>query len=207
MENNRIEEIAPVIFWSIEEAGDGRLKVSTLIPPLIKENKQMLTHKVDLQREAHKAFNLSYYREVKTGQLRMLFISEGLARKGVSTLINTVMADPNISQRLYLVIFKGNFEEYIRNELDSQPNVDYFLYRMFKHYEEKKSRGTHRSQFASICEKAVLPGFGPCYASVQSGQRPFQVRRDGCVQARQIGWSSPRYGRSNIPARRQPPLS
>ncbi|MGE6614230.1 Ger(x)C family spore germination protein [Peribacillus sp. NPDC076916] len=138
VENNEIEEIAPVIFWSLDDAGEGKLKVCTVVPPLVKEKQRLLTMNVELLKQGGKTFNFKYYRELKTGQLRILLINEELAKKGMKTIIDTVFSDPNISQRLYLVIVRGNFEEYIKNELqDKQENPDYFLYRMLKHYEEK----------------------------------------------------------------------
>jgi len=137
VENNTVEEIAPVIFWSIQEGESGKLKMSTLVPPLINEKKSMLTLQVSLLKQGRKDFNLVYYRELKSGQLRMLFISEELAKKGILPLIDTLLTDPDISQRLYLVVIKGNFEDYIRNQVDKQENLDYFLYRMLKHYETK----------------------------------------------------------------------
>ncbi len=135
-----IEEIAPVIFWSINDGGEGKLKISTLVPPLIKEKKRLFTLRVDLLKQGGKEFNLKYYRELKTGQTRIVLINEELAKKGVISLINTLLTDPAISQRLYLVIVKGNFEDYIKNQLDKQEKLDYFLYRMFKHY-EKNNQG------------------------------------------------------------------
>ncbi|AFQ43891.1 Ger(x)C family spore germination protein [Desulfosporosinus meridiei] len=137
VENNTVEEIAPVIFWSIQEGESGKLKISTLLPPLINEKKSMLTLQVNLLKQGRKDFNLVYYRELKLGQLRMLFISEELAKKGILPLIDTLLTDPDISQRLYLVVIKGNFDDYIRNQVDKQENLDYFLYRMLKHYETK----------------------------------------------------------------------
>jgi spore germination protein len=140
VENNMIEEIAPVIFWSIDDGGEGKLKMSTLVPPLIKEKKRLLSLQVDLIRQGGKEFNLKYYRELKTGQLRMVFINEEVAKKGIVPLINTLVTDPDISERLYLVIVKGNFDDYIKNQLEKQAELDYFLYRMFKHY-EKNNQG------------------------------------------------------------------
>ncbi len=137
VENNMIEELAPVIFWSIDEGKEGQLKISTLMPPLTKEKKRLYTLQVDLLKQAGKDFNLIYYRELKVGQLRMVLINEKLAEKGIISLINTLLTDPDISQRLYLVIVKGNFEDYIKNQLDKQENLDYFLYRMLKHYEQR----------------------------------------------------------------------
>lgn len=137
VENNTIEEIAPVIFWSINDGGDGQLQISTLVPPLTKEKKKVLTLKVELLKQGRKDFNLIYYRELKAGQLRMVLINEELAKKGIISLINTILTDPDISQRMYIVIIQGNFEDYLKNQLDKQENIDYFLYRMFKHYEQK----------------------------------------------------------------------
>lgn len=137
-ENNEIEEIAPVTFWSIDQGKGGKLKISTLGPPLVKEDKRLLSLQVDLLKQAGKDLNLKYYRELKSGQLRMVLINEELAKKGIMPIINTLLSDPDISQRLYLVIVKGDFEEYIKNQLKLQSNLDYFLYRMLRHYEKKK---------------------------------------------------------------------
>ncbi|NHM33254.1 Ger(x)C family spore germination protein [Neobacillus terrae] len=138
VDNNEIEEIAPVTFWSINPGAGGKLEISTLGPPLVKEHKRLLSLKVDLLKQGGKDFNLKYYRELKSGQLRMVLINEELAKKGIMPIINTLLTDPDISQRLYLVIVKGNFDEYIKNQVKSQPNLDYFLYRMLRHYEKKK---------------------------------------------------------------------
>lgn len=135
-ENNIIEEIAPVVFWYMDEGREGKLKISTMAPPLIKEKKYLLTREVHLLNEGTKLFNLAYYRELKPGQLRMLLINERLAKKGILSLLNTVATDPDVSQRLYLVIVDGNFDTYIKKQLVKQPNLDYFLYRMLRHYEE-----------------------------------------------------------------------
>jgi spore germination protein len=70
----------------------------------------------------------------------LAMLSSIVLTKGVMPLINTLLTDPDVSQRLYLVIVKGNFEDYLKNQLDKQTNLDYFLYRMFKHY-EKRSQG------------------------------------------------------------------
>jgi spore germination protein len=137
IEKNTIEELAPVLFWYIEEDREGKFKISTLAPPLVKEQKRLLIQEVNLLKEGRKDFNLMYYRELKSGQLRMLLIDEKLAKKGIRSLINTVLIDPDISQRLFLVIVKGNVDEYIKNQINKQPNFDYFLYRMVKHYENQ----------------------------------------------------------------------
>jgi spore germination protein len=140
-----VEEIAPVVFWYINDGGEGKLKLSTVVPPLVKEKKRLLTLQVDLLKQGGKEFNLKYYRELKTGQTRILLINEELAKEGIIPLINTMLTDPEISQRLYLVIVKGNFEDYLKNQLDKQKSLDYFLYGMFKHYE-----GTHQGEITVV---------------------------------------------------------
>ncbi|MFH5181438.1 Ger(x)C family spore germination protein [Paenibacillus sp. TAB 01] len=138
VENSRIEEIAPVVFWTVDKGTEGKLKISTLVPPLIKEKKRFLSKEVDLLKQGGKEFNLIYYRELKQGQLRMLLINEELAKKGgIEKLVNTILIDPDISMRVYLLIVRGDFDEYIKNQLTKQENQDYFLYRMLKHYEEQ----------------------------------------------------------------------
>lgn len=134
-ENNKIEEIAPVVFWSIDEGKTGKLKISTIAPPLIHEKKRVLTREVPLILQGAKGFNLSNYRELKKGQLRMLLINEKLAKKGIGPILNLWATDPEISQRLYLVVIKGSAEDYMYNQLVKQPNLDYLLYRMLRHYE------------------------------------------------------------------------
>ncbi|WP_416728664.1 Ger(x)C family spore germination protein [Fictibacillus sp. JL2B1089] len=136
-EKNLIEEIAPVTFWSIQKGEEENYRMSTLIPPLVKEHKRLLTVQVDLLKEGMKGFNLKYYRELKVGQLRMLLISEEIAKEGISPLIDTILTDPDISKRLYLAVVRGNFDEYINNQLKMQQDLDYYLYRMFKHYDNQ----------------------------------------------------------------------
>ncbi|WP_404407841.1 Ger(x)C family spore germination protein [Jeotgalibacillus malaysiensis] len=137
VEKNLVEEIAPVTFWSFQKGEEKNFRMSTVIPPLVKEKKRLLTVQVDLLKEGMKGFNLKYYRELKVGQLRMLLISEEIATEGISPLIDTILTDPDISKRVYLVIVKGDFDEYINSQLGVQQDLDYYLYRMFKHYDNQ----------------------------------------------------------------------
>jgi spore germination protein len=140
LENNMIEEIAPITFWYIHEGEEGQIKMSTLMPPLIKEKKRPITLQAHMIKQGGKDFNFNYYREIKAGQIRMMFIEESLAKKGIMPLIHTIFLDPDVSQRIYLVIVKGNFQDYVKNQVREQENLDYFLYLMFKHY-EKNNQG------------------------------------------------------------------
>ncbi|XID93777.1 Ger(x)C family spore germination protein [Paenibacillaceae bacterium WGS1546] len=173
MENNTIEEIAPVIFWSINDGGDGQLQISTLVPPLTKEKKRLLTLKVELLKQGRKDFNLIYYRELKAGQLRMILINEELAKKGIVSLINTLLTDPDISQRLYVVIVQGNFEDYLKNQLDKQENIDYFLYRMFKHYEQKNQGEMTIVNLHQFLKKLYSPYSDPILPVFKAGKDHF----------------------------------
>lgn len=138
LENNMIEEIAPITFWYTKEGEEGELKMTTLMPPLLKENKRPISLQDDLIRQGAQDFNYKYFRELKAGQIRLLFIDENYAKKGIMPLINMLLIEPDISSRLYVAIVKGNFEEYIKKEITKQENLDYFLYLMFKHYEKKR---------------------------------------------------------------------
>ncbi len=136
-ENNIIEEIAPVTFLSLSKGDEGKIKISTILPPLSKEEKSVMSQEVSLLKEGVRKFNLNFYQEIKSGQMRMLIINEELGKEGIMSIINVLLTDPDISLRIYLVIVKGNFEEYLENQLDKQENLDYSFYRMLKHYEEK----------------------------------------------------------------------
>lgn len=137
VENNTVEEIAPVTFLSFNKGEDGRIKMSTIVPPVTEVKKQLISFNVDLLKEGRREFNLKYYRELKLGQLRMIFINENLAKKDSVSIINTIISDPDVSPRLYIVIVKGNFEEYIKNKIKEEKNLDYNLYRMYRHYERR----------------------------------------------------------------------
>ncbi|MER2037997.1 MAG: Ger(x)C family spore germination protein [Solibacillus sp.] len=136
-ENNLIEEISPITFLSISKGEKGKLKVSTIMPPLSKENKNVMSQEVSLLKEGVQKYNFNFYQEIKTGQMRMLIISDELAKEGIMSIINVILTDPDISLRIYLVIVKGNFEEYLESQLEKDENFDYSFYRMLKHYEEK----------------------------------------------------------------------
>ncbi|MGN7410938.1 Ger(x)C family spore germination protein [Sporosarcina sp. SAFN-010] len=137
-ENNIIEELTPVTFLSLSKGDEGKIKISTILPSLSKEKKSVMTEEVSLIKEGLRNFNINFYQEAKTGQMRMLIINEDLAKnEGIMSIINVLLTDPDISLRIYLVIVKGNFEEYLENKLDKEENLDYSFYRMLKHYEEE----------------------------------------------------------------------
>lgn len=134
---NIIEEIAPIILWTIDQGQDGMLEISLLVPPLGKEEKKMITLHTDLLKEGKKEFNRSYHRELKTGQKRVLFISEEFARQGMQPIIDTILADPKLSMRLYLAVYRGDLQGYLQKKIKKDPLIDYYIYRNFKHYESR----------------------------------------------------------------------
>lgn len=136
-ENNIIEEISPITFLSISKGEKGKIKVSTIVPPLSDEKKSVMSQEVSLLKEGVQKYNLNFYQETKSGQMRMLLISDELGKEGIMSIINVLLTDPDISLRIYLVIVKGNLEEYMDSQLDKDENFDYTFYRMLKHYEEK----------------------------------------------------------------------
>lgn len=160
--NNTVEEIAPVTFLAMEDGGEkGKFKVSTLVPPVMKEEKQFFSTNVKLINQGKMAFDLKYYREIKLGQLRMLFIEERLARRGIVSFTNTILADPEVSPRLYLVVFKGDFESFIKKRMQQQKDLDYFLYRMLKHYEKENEGEITVTNIHEFMEKLYSPYSDP----------------------------------------------
>ncbi|WP_404349065.1 Ger(x)C family spore germination protein [Sutcliffiella horikoshii] len=176
-EKNLIEEIAPVTFWSIQKGEEEDYRMSTLIPPLVKEKKRLLTVQVDLLKEGMKGFNLKYYRELKVGQLRMLLISDEIAKEGIRPLIDTILSDPDISKRLYVAIVKGDFDEYINSQLGAQEDLDYYLYRMFKHYEgQGKLTVVNLHQFMKMLHS---PANSPVVPVFEASGGSFQYQGTG----------------------------
>lgn len=137
VEKNVIEDIAPVIFWSIEKGQEKNYKVSTIMPPMVNEKKRFMSVETDLLTAAARNFNLNYYRELKTGQLRILFISEELAEEGLLPIINSLLKNPETSRRLFIVVLRGSLDNYVTAQLDKQEDLDYYLYSMMKHYENQ----------------------------------------------------------------------
>ncbi|QKS70281.1 Ger(x)C family spore germination protein [Paenalkalicoccus suaedae] len=166
-ENNLIEEISPITFLSISKADEGKLKVSTIFPPLSKEDKIVISHEVDLLKEGIQKYNFNFYQEVKSGQMRMLVISEELGQEGIMSIVNTLLTDPDISPRIYLVIMRGNFEEFLESQLDNAENFDYSFYRMLKHYEDRNQGEltvVNLHQFKNLLYTPYSDPFLPIYS-------------------------------------------
>jgi spore germination protein len=173
VENNKIEEIAPVVFWALRQGENGKIKISTIAPPLIKEQKRLLSLEVDLLKLGSKDFNFKYYRELKNGQIRLLMIDEELAKQGIHSLINTLSLDPEISPRLYLVVTKGNVEDYITRQLEKQEDLDFFIYRLFKHYEANNEGVITVVNLHEFIKKLYLPYASPIMPAFKASKEDF----------------------------------
>jgi spore germination protein len=138
VKNNIIEEISPTILLYVGRGADKHLEQATLIPPLVEEKKRVITANVRLMKEGRIQLNQKYYREMKSGQLRMLFISKSLAREDILPIVNTMMIDPEISDRLYLIVVEGDFLAYLNKQVVKQQEmIEFYLYKMLAHYEQQ----------------------------------------------------------------------
>lgn len=161
-DQNTVEEIAPVTFLAVEEGEDkGSLTVSTLVPPVMNEERQFFSAKVKLLEQARKEFNMKYYREIRLGQLRMLFIDEKIARNGIVSLIDMFLTDPEVSHRVFLVVIKGDIEAFVKNQMKKQKDLDYYLYRMLKHYEKDNQGEITVTNIHEFMEKSYTPFSDP----------------------------------------------
>lgn len=161
VEDNTVEEIAPVTFWSLNQGEGSKMKITTLVPPVTNEEKKVFSLNVDLLKQGKKEFNLKFYRELKLGQLRMLIINEKLAKEEVIPLINTILSDPDVSPRLFLVLVRGSFEDFLEGESKVQMNLDYYLYRMFRHYERRNQGEMSIVNLHEFLEKVYSPYSDP----------------------------------------------
>lgn len=139
VKSNTVEEISPTILLYLDRDKNGKLQMSTLIPPLKKERKSLITIHAGLMKEGRSLMDHKYYREMKSGQLRILAVSERLARNGIMDVINTMLLDPEISDRVYLAVVQGDMRNYLKNQLlQEQEQIDFYLYNMLSHYEKQK---------------------------------------------------------------------
>ncbi|HEY8528684.1 MAG TPA: Ger(x)C family spore germination C-terminal domain-containing protein [Paenibacillaceae bacterium] len=133
---NVLEEISPTILLYLDAGGSGEEAESTIVLPAVKnEKKQVLTARGWSLKEHRQKLTFGHSREFKSGQLRMLFFSEELARRGIIRHLNTMLLDQEISNRLYMAVVRGDFAGFLREQILLQKNYDRILYKMFRHYE------------------------------------------------------------------------
>jgi spore germination protein len=132
--NNIVEEIAPTILYYIEKGESEKYQVSTMVPPVKGENRVVLSTEETLIKDIKDKLNSKYFRDVKYGQLRLVFFNEELAKEeGIGHVINALYMDPDISDRLFLGIVKGDFKKILnQNKL-----TDFFLFKEMKHNERR----------------------------------------------------------------------
>jgi len=134
---NLIEEITPTILLYLKEGENSTVESTMVVPAVKEEKKQLLTVRSKMMKESRYLLTRNYYREIKSGQLHLLFISEELARKGIIDHINTLLLDQEIKTRLYMAVIRGDFVSYLQSQINRQEGIDRFLYKMFRHYEKK----------------------------------------------------------------------
>lgn len=128
-----IEQIAPVVLLYMDRGASQQIKIATIVPPVKKEKRELIQAEGNLLLEARMKLNANYFREIKNGQIRIVFISEKLASKGLTNILSTLYDDPDISSRAFLAVVEGDMEEYLKENLEQF--IDVLLYREFKHYE------------------------------------------------------------------------
>jgi spore germination protein len=134
-----IENISPVVLLYLDEGEDGTMKISTIIPPLRKEKKKVLTTTTKTLITGRFFNNQKYHREMKAGQIRMIFFSEAMAKRGLAPFLDTLQRNPEISSRVFLSVVAGEMIEYLNSQLRSgQEQIDLYLYKMFTHYEQQE---------------------------------------------------------------------
>jgi|HigsolmetaAR204D_1030405.scaffolds.fasta_scaffold02873_3 spore germination protein len=134
---NMIENITPTILLYLKEGENSTVESTMVIPAVKEEKKQVLTVRSKMMKESRYLLTRNYYREIKSGQLHLLFISEDMAKKGIIDHINTLLLDQEIKTRLYMAVIRGDFTSYLQSQFDQQEGIDRFLYKMFRHYEKK----------------------------------------------------------------------
>lgn len=83
------------------------------------------------------------------------------------------MVDPDISMRVYLVVVRGDFDEYIKNQLTKQENQDYFLYRMLRHYEKHNQGEMSIVNIHQFMKKLYSPLKDPILPVFQADKNNF----------------------------------
>jgi len=134
---NVVEEISPTILMYLSQSGDSELECTIVVPAVKNEKKQVLTVRGRSMKETRLKLNFIHNREFKSGQMRMLFLSEDLARGGVIRHLNTLLLDQEITDRLYLAVVRGDFAGFLREQIRLQKNYDRILYKRFRHYENQ----------------------------------------------------------------------
>jgi spore germination protein len=132
--NNIVEEIAPTILYYFEKGHNEKYKVSTMVPPIKKEKRTLLTTEETLLKDINTKLDTRYFRDVKDGQLRIVFFSSELAKEeGIKDIINALYLDPYISDRIYLGVVDGDFNKL----LEENSEMDYLLYREMRHNQDQ----------------------------------------------------------------------
>jgi len=180
---NVVEEISPTILMYLSQSGDSELECTIVVPAVKNEKKQVLTVRGRSMKETRLKLNFIHNREFKSGQMRMLFLSEDLARGGVIRHLNTLLLDQEITDRLYLAVVRGDFAGFLREQIRLQKNYDRILYKRFRHYEnqvtQQKSALFSEGLLLALCRSPSSAVRGPRRTAGLHGHRPVPRRPDG----------------------------
>jgi spore germination protein len=129
-----VEEIAPTILYYFERGKEEKYRVSTMVPPIKKEKRTVLTTEETMLKDVRDKINTEYFREVVDGQLRLIFFSAELVKdEGIQDIIHSLYMDTYISDRIYLGIVEGDFKEILKQNSET----DYLLYREMEHNQNR----------------------------------------------------------------------
>ncbi|MBL0385411.1 Ger(x)C family spore germination protein [Tumebacillus sp. ITR2] len=131
-----LEDLGMILTAGYDLADDGRLLVTFTLPSIGEETGESrtlaLTSKGSLSKEARENAGLSTDRQVVSGQMRVVVISEMLARKGCWHLLDTLMRDVNVTKTLVLCVSDGPAADLLKSKVPTRPSSGRYLYELLR---------------------------------------------------------------------------
>ena len=119
-----------------------KIRVTFVLPqadPIAEEKSQIYSMDAMLPYEGIIRFTAMSDKELTTSQLRVILISEELARTvGVGDLLHTLYRDPQIGVNVRIAIAKGKVEEMLNQKFKDKPPIGYYLTQLLT---PRESRG------------------------------------------------------------------
>lgn len=135
---NKIEEISPSLFVYFDIGQREALSSTIFVPTAgLREKRHPLTVEGSLTKQMRERLNNRHTREIRSGKIKMVFVSERLARRGLFPVVNALMTDEDVSDRLFLAVLRGEMDEKAKQGIAEQEAFDFYLYRMFRHYNRR----------------------------------------------------------------------
>lgn len=135
---NKIEEISPSLFVYFDVGQREPLSSTIFVPTAgLREKRHSLTVEGSMMKQMRERLNNRHTREIRSGKIKMVFVSERLARRGLFPVLNALMTDEDVSDRLYLAVLRGEMDEKTKRGIAEQEAFDFYLYRMFRHYDRR----------------------------------------------------------------------